>query len=63
MECVRLRIKDVDLEGNEITVRDGKGGKDRRTVLPASLCEALRSQMDAARLTHARDPEAGFGEV
>lgn len=59
MECVRLRIKDVDLERNEITVRDGKGGKDRRTVLPASLREALRLQMDAARLTHARDLEAG----
>ena len=63
MECVRLRIKDVDLERNEITVRDGKGGKDRRTVLPASLREALRLQIDTARLMHARDLDAGFGEV
>ena len=37
MECLRLRVKDVDFARNEITVRDGKGGKDRRTVLPKSL--------------------------
>jgi integron integrase len=63
MECMRLRIKDVDFERNEITVREGKGGKDRKTVLPASLREALRLQIEAARLVHARDLEAGFGEV
>lgn len=63
MECLRLRIKDVDFERNEVTVRDGKGGKDRRTVLPASLREPLRLQIEAARLLHARDVAAGFGEV
>ena len=63
MECVRLRIKDVDLQRNEITVREGKGGKDRRTVLPASLREALRLQIETARVQHARDVDAGFGEV
>jgi integron integrase len=63
MECVRLRIKDIDFERNEITIREGKGGKDRKTVLPASLREALRLQIDSARLTHMRDLEAGFGEV
>jgi integron integrase len=63
MECVRLRIKDVDLQRNEITVRDGKGGKDRKTTLPASLREALRLQMETARVLHARDLAAGFGEV
>jgi integron integrase len=63
MECMRLRIKDVDFERNEITVREGKGGKDRKTVLPASLREALRLQIETARLTHVRDLEAGFGEV
>lgn len=41
MECLRLRVKDVDFARNEITVRDGKGGKDRRTVLPAMLVEPL----------------------
>jgi integron integrase len=63
MECLRLRIKDVDFERNEITVREGKGGKDRRTVLPTSLREALRLQIASARLTHARDLDAGYGEA
>lgn len=63
MECVRLRIKDVDLQRNEITVREGKGAKDRRTVLPASLREALRLQIETARVQHARDLDVGFGEV
>jgi integron integrase len=63
MECVRLRIKDVDLQRNDITVRDGKGAKDRKTVLPVSLREALRLQIETARLAHARDVDAGFGEV
>jgi len=63
MECVRLRIKDVDLQRGEITVRDGKGGKDRRTVLPSSLREALRLQVETSRALHTRDLDAGFGEV
>lgn len=63
MECVRLRIKDVDFARNEITVREGKGGKDRKTVLPASLREALRLQIETARLVHARDLVDGFGEA
>ena len=45
MECVRLRVKDVDFARNEIIVRDGKGGKDRRTVLPASLRPPLERQL------------------
>jgi integron integrase len=49
MECMRLRVKDVDFARNEITVRDGKGGKDRRTVLPASLVDPLRHQVDHVR--------------
>lgn len=63
MECVRLRVKDVDFERNEITVRDGKGGKDRRTMLPGRLCEILRRQRDSVRTIHERDLSAGFGEV
>ncbi|GAB3726971.1 integron integrase [Luteimonas pelagia] len=63
MECLRIRTKDVDLARNEILVRSGKGGKDRRTVLPASLREPLRRQLEEARLVHARDLEAGHGEV
>ncbi|HBK47054.1 MAG TPA: hypothetical protein DDZ67_11595 [Xanthomonadaceae bacterium] len=63
MECVRLRVKDMDSGRNEIVVREGKGGKDRRTILPQSLREALRAQTGEARRVHARDLEAGFGEV
>jgi integron integrase len=63
MECVRLRVKDVDFERNEIVVRDGKGRKDRRTVLPSTLVAALRRQCEEVRTVHRRDLDAGFGEV
>ncbi|MBF6025063.1 integron integrase [Lysobacter niastensis] len=63
MECLRLRIKDVDLARNEITVREGKGAKDRKTVLPASLRDALLRQMDNVRVLHEADLAAGFGAV
>lgn len=46
LECCRLRVKDVDFGRRVITVRDGKGGKDRETLLPASLVEPLRSQLE-----------------
>ena len=49
MECVRLRIKDVDLARNTLTVRDGKGAKDRVTVLAVASCDALRRQLLMAR--------------
>ena len=48
MEAVRLRVKDVDFARREIVVRDGKGGKDRVTVLPAKLIEPLRQQLAKA---------------
>ncbi len=63
MECLRLRVKDVDFARNEITVRDGKGGKDRRTVLPKSLVEPLQREVERARMLHAADLAAGFGAV
>lgn len=63
MECLRLRLKDVDIARNEITVREGKGAKDRRTVLPASLRDALLRQMEDTRVLHAADLAAGFGAV
>ena len=63
MECVRLRVKDVDFARNEITVRDGKGGKDRRTMLPRSLVEPLQKEIERARTLHALDLAAGFGAV
>lgn len=61
MECLRLRVKDVDFERHEVTVRDGKGGKDRRTMLPRSLVEPLQREIDRARLIHQQDLAAGFG--
>lgn len=63
MECARLRVKDVDLARGEITVREGKGAKDRKTMLPVSLREPLARQIEAARALHAADLEAGFGAV
>ncbi|TYT26478.1 integron integrase [Luteimonas viscosa] len=63
MECLRLRVKDVDFARNEITVREGKGGKDRRTMLPSRLRDPLQRQLDAVRILHAEDVAQGFGEV
>ncbi len=63
MECIRLRIKDVDLGYRTITVRDGKGGKDRVTVLPDSLLEPLREQIQRVRTLHTGDLAHGYGEV
>ena len=63
MECLRLRVQDVDFVRREITVRHGKGGKDRRTMLPAMVIEPLQAQMAVARRIHERDLHAGFGKV
>ncbi len=63
MECVRLRVKDFDLARLQITVRDGKGGKDRFTVLPASLAEPLQRQLERTRALHELDLREGFGHV
>lgn len=63
MEAVRLRTKDIDFAQNEIVVVDGKGGKDRRTMLPQTLKSALQLQLDAARKLHREELKKGFGEV
>ncbi len=63
MECLRLRVKDVDFARGEIIVRDGKGAKDRRTVLPRSLGEPLQRELERTRALHALDLQAGFGEA
>lgn len=63
MECMRLRVKDVDFERSEILVREGKGGKDRRTMLPCSLVDRLRAQLAEVARLHERDKAAGFGRV
>lgn len=63
MECVRLRVKDIDFDYRQITVRDGKGEKDRRTMLPHSLAELLKQQLEHARLLHEEDVRHGCGNV
>lgn len=63
MECVRLRVKDVDFAMNQITIRDGKGGKDRVTMLPQTLAQALRLHLAQIKTQHDMDLAAGFGEV
>jgi integron integrase len=63
MECLRLRVKDVDFEQRAITVRDGKGGKDRFTILPESVIPPLRDHLARVRHLHAGDLKAGYGEV
>ncbi len=63
MECCRLRVKDIDFGMNELVVRDGKGGKDRRTVLPAQAVAGLKKQIEKTRLLHGQDVLDGCGEV
>jgi integron integrase len=63
MECLRLRVKDLDFEYQQITVRDGKGSKDRVTMLPASSIESLRYQLQKAKSLHQQDLAMGYGEV
>lgn len=63
LEALRLRVKDVEFERREVIVRDGKGGKDRVTVLPENLIAPLQAQMARARELHDRDLAQGFGSV
>lgn len=63
MECLRLRVQDIDFRRNEILVRDGKGGKDRVTMLPESLKDPLRRHLRRARAVHGRDLDEGWGRV
>jgi integron integrase len=63
MECLRLRVGDVDMQRNVVTVRQGKGGKDRTTCLPETLKHALRMQFDLRRHLHKLDIERGMVDV
>ena len=63
MEGVRLRVKDVDFQRRELIVREGKGNKDRVTMLPQSLIEPLQQHLLRVKTLHERDLEAGFGNV
>jgi site-specific recombinase XerD len=59
MECVRLRVKDVDFEQNQVTVREGKGFKDRVTMLPGGIKGALAEHLKRVKLLHEQDLAAG----
>ncbi len=63
MECIRLRISDIDFEFIQIVVREGKGRKDRVVPLPEILIPLLREQVQSVSKLHEKDVAAGFGEV
>ncbi|HWQ91815.1 MAG TPA: integron integrase [Clostridia bacterium] len=63
MECVRLRVKDIDFEANQIIVREGKGFKDRVTILPLSVKPVLQTHLERVKLLHQQDLSQGGGTV
>ncbi|MDD3250542.1 MAG: integron integrase [Smithellaceae bacterium] len=63
MECLRLRVQDVDFGQNLIFIRGGKGGKDRTTILPENIRNELQRQVAAVKSLHHQELEEGFGEV
>ena len=62
-ECLRLRVQDIDFSRNEILVRDGKGAKDRVTMLPGSLKAPLHDHLKKVKAIHERDLAQGWGRV
>jgi integron integrase len=63
IECLSLRVKDVDFAYRQIIVRDGKGARDRATMLPENLVQPLQAHLGKVRLLHERDRKEGYGEV
>lgn len=63
IEGLRLRVQDVDFSLQEVTVRDGKGAKDRITLLPESLHAAMRDHLERVRMVHEKDLADGYGRV
>jgi integron integrase len=63
LDALRLRVKDVDFGAGELLIREGKGNKDRRTMLPRTAAEPLRLQLDYAKALHRQDLTEGFGAV
>lgn len=62
-DCVELRVKDIDFDRHQITVRRGKGQKDRTTTLPAMVTDPLRKHLAEVRRLQAADLKDGFGRV
>ena len=63
MECIRLRIQDVDFGQDQLYVRDGKGGKDRTTYLPKMVADELSQHIERVKILHQQDLDEGFGVV
>jgi integron integrase len=63
LECLRLRVKDIDVASHQILLREGKGNKDRRTMLPAAVQEPLTAHLEHVRQRHQHDVVRGFGRV
>lgn len=63
LEALRLQVKDLDFAYKQITVREGKGNKDRRTLLPEAVIPQLRAHLDKVKALHAADLAEGFGNV
>ena len=63
LECLRLRVQDIDFDYQRIHIHRAKGGKDRYVPLPATLVDALRKQIDTVQAIHAEDLAAGYGEA
>ena len=62
-ECLRLRVQDIDFEFNQIVVRNGKGNKDRVTIIPQSLISDLKTHLSKVDMLHKMDLKNGYGEV
>ena len=63
LECLRLRVQDIDFASHQILVCEGKGHKDRRTMLPAAVHEPLADHLDHIPQRHQPDLVEGFGRV
>lgn len=63
IECLTLRVKDIDFAYRQVVVRDGKGARDRATMLPENLVQPLQAHLGKVRMLHRRDLAEGYGEV
>ena len=63
MECLRLRVHDIDFSANQITVRDGKGNQDRIAILPVAVKEPLSAHLNKVKKVHDEDVKRGYGKV
>ena len=63
MECLRMRVQDIDFASNQIIIRNGKGGKDRISMLPFLVKDALKARLEDVKKLHLKDLKKGYGRV